>query len=132
MTLGGPVPADSNELRRELASLRGQIASLQAWRAAVRTALSQERAYGGGASSAALRSLIDALHDCTDEEIPPNADTTMRVSIDRTHVLRVAASHPGAVVTVDEIPLDKRPTDRVPRTTLGGSRPGHEEEDDGG
>ena len=101
MSLGGRVPADANELRRELADIRGRLDKIDAWRVGLRNMLAAARSW-----DLSPRQLADALHDAMSDELP---DLTMRAE------LRIHTPEP--------------PTERL--TRLGGERPGLEREDDG-
>lgn len=92
MSLGGRVPANADEHRRELAEIRDRLNRLEAWRVGLRSML----AVAAATYSGDLSRFADQLHDAMDDEGLP--DLTMRTAI------------------------DQRPTDRVSRTALGGFR----------
>lgn len=141
--LGGVIPASQDEMRRELATIRGELATIrgelariEAWRVGLRSML----ALACSVYSGDLRRFADALHDAMDDERVP--DLTMRTTIDpptagdigpvvvvcpecRARNLVIADAHCPrcqGLGLVGDVPFDKRPTDRLPRTALGGVR----------
>lgn len=91
MSLGGPVPASADEMRRALAEVTSRLDRHDRWRAAMRSALAQARETLG--SYPAISALIELMHDATDEEGVPDLGlrSELRIPTPTTMALSDAA-----------------------------------------